>query len=84
LTLVAGIEPANAGFATVRIAPHMGSLPSLKASFPHPEGLIEVEYQRQGSGLNATITLPGKLAGSFDFNGKSWPLTPGVNKIEAK
>ena len=27
LTLVAGIEPASPGFATVRIAPHLGKLP---------------------------------------------------------
>jgi hypothetical protein len=81
LTLVAGIEPATPGFATVRIAPHLGSLPALKTAFPHPEGLIEVDYQRQGAGVNATITLPGKLTGVFIFNGQSWPLTPGVNKI---
>ena len=37
LTLVAGIEPASPGFATVRIAPHLGDLPSLTASFPHPK-----------------------------------------------
>jgi alpha-L-rhamnosidase len=36
LTLVAGIEPASPGFATVRIAPHLGALPSLKATYPHP------------------------------------------------
>jgi hypothetical protein len=83
LTLVAGIEPASPGFATVRIAPHLGNLPALKASFPHPEGMIEVEYRRQGTGLTANIRLPGKLAGSFVFNGKTWPLKPGVNHIEA-
>jgi len=68
----------------VRIAPHLGSLPSLTATYPHPEGEIKVAYQRQGAGLNATITLPGKLAGGFVFNGKTWPLTPGVNKIQAQ
>jgi hypothetical protein len=31
--------------------------------------------------VNATITLPGKLTGSFVFNGKSWPLAPGLNSI---
>jgi hypothetical protein len=82
LTLVAGIEPATPGFATVRIAPHLGSLPALKAAFPHPEGLIEVAYQRQGAGLDAIITLPGKLTGVFTFNGQSWPLTPGLNRIK--
>jgi hypothetical protein len=83
LTLVAGIEPASPGFATVRIAPHLGTLPSLTASFPHPEGTITVEYHRQGGGLNAAITLPGKLSGSFVFNGKTWPLKPGVNNVQA-
>jgi hypothetical protein len=82
LTLVAGIEPASPGFATVRIAPHLGTLPALKAVFPHPEGLIEVAYQRQGAGLDATITLPGRLTGDFIFNGQSWPLTPGLNRIK--
>jgi|HubBroStandDraft_1064217.scaffolds.fasta_scaffold09457_4 alpha-L-rhamnosidase len=83
LTLVAGIEPASPGFATVRIAPHLGSLPSLTATYPHPQGEIEVDYRRQGSGLNATITLPGSLTGSFVFKGKSWPLHPGANQILA-
>jgi hypothetical protein len=83
LTLAAGIEPASPGFATVRIAPHLGALPSLTATYPHPLGLIEVEYHRQGSGLNATITLPGSLTGTFVFNGKTWPLKPGVNQILA-
>jgi hypothetical protein len=81
LTLVAGIEPASPGFATVRIAPNLGKLPSLSASFPHPEGSIEVKYQRQGSGIDASITLPGKLSGEFVFNGQRKPLSPGVNHI---
>jgi alpha-L-rhamnosidase len=84
LTLVAGIEPAGPGFATVRIAPHLGNLTSLKASYPHPQGMIEVEYHRQGDGLDTTITLPGTLTGSFVYEGKDWwPLKPGVNQIHA-
>ena len=84
LTLVAGIEPASPGFATVRIAPHLGNLPSLKATYPHPEGLIEVDYKRRGAGMDATITLPGKLTGEFDFNGKTQPLQPGTNHIRTE
>jgi len=92
LTLVAGIEPASAGFKTVRIAPHLGDLGELKASFPHPEGLIKVEYHwkpehpdpsmRGGASFLATIELPGALTGTFEFGGKSWPLKPGINRIE--
>jgi hypothetical protein len=84
LTLVAGIEPASPGFATVRIAPNLGALPSLTATYPHPQGEIKVEYQRHGSGLTATITLPAKLTGTFVFNGKTWPLNPGLNKIQTQ
>ena len=84
LTLVAGIEPASPGFATVRIAPHLGSLPSLTATFPHPEGTIRVQYSRVGAGLNARITLPGKLGGIFVYGGNEWPLSPGENSIDAR
>lgn len=83
LTLVAGIQPASPGFKTVRIAPHLGDLPSLTASYPHPQGGIKVEYQtRGGSTLHATITLPGTLTGSFEFKGTTRPLKPGVNQID--
>jgi alpha-L-rhamnosidase len=83
LTLVAGIEPAGPGFATVRIAPHMGALPSLTATYPHPQGDIKVDYRRQGAGISATITLPGSLTGRFAYGGRAWPLKPGVNQIVA-
>jgi alpha-L-rhamnosidase len=81
LTLVAGVEPASPGFKTVRIAPHLGNLPSLTASFPHPDGTIEVKYQKHGTGIDADITLPAQLTGEFMFNGKRQPLKPGVNHI---
>ena len=90
LTLVAGVEPASPGFGTVRIAPHLGDLKELKAAFPHLEGEIKVEYQvraashaHSGTSLNATIELPGKLTGTFEFGGRSWPLKAGSNRIEA-
>ena len=83
LTLVAGIEPASPGFKTVRIAPHLGPLHSLTAKYPHPDGMINVDYRRQGKGLDATITLPAKLRGVFVFGGKTWPLVPGENHIQA-
>ena len=81
LTLVAGVEPASAGFATVRVAPHLGPLNSLSATFPHPQGDIKLEYHRSGAGLNASINLPGSLSGVFVFNGQTRPLKPGANSI---
>jgi hypothetical protein len=92
LTLVAGIEPDSPGFATVRIAPHLGTLPSLTATYPHPQGEIKVEYRSTGlhdetksngrSIFHADIHLPGALTGIFQFNGQSWPLKPGLNQID--
>jgi hypothetical protein len=84
LTLVAGIEPASEGFASVRIAPHLGSLDHLNASFPHPEGDIKVDYRRTAAGLDANVTLPGNLTGRFFYAGKDWELKPGANHIEAR
>ncbi|HKF50554.1 MAG TPA: alpha-L-rhamnosidase C-terminal domain-containing protein [Terracidiphilus sp.] len=92
LTLVAGIEPESPGFATVRIAPHLGNLRSLSATFPHPKGNIRVEYRwtpehanpgmMGGSTFHATVTLPDNLTGTFEFGGMSRPLMPGVNQLE--
>ncbi|HEY1767756.1 MAG TPA: alpha-L-rhamnosidase C-terminal domain-containing protein [Terracidiphilus sp.] len=84
LTLVAGIEPASPGFATVQIAPHLGLLPALTADFPHPQGTIHVEYRREKDKLNALVTLPGTLRGTFLYGGKTWQLRPGSNQIEAR
>jgi hypothetical protein len=84
LTVVAGIAPSSPGFATVRVAPHLGMLPWLTATYPHPAGTIKVDYRRVGAGLNASVTLPAKLSGSFVFHGKTWPLKPGLNTIKAQ
>ncbi|WP_109484546.1 alpha-L-rhamnosidase C-terminal domain-containing protein [Occallatibacter savannae] len=84
LTLVAGVEPASEGFASVRIAPHLGSLEHLNATYPHPQGNIQMVYRRTGSGLDATVTLPGILTGTFQYGGRSWELKPGANHIEAR
>jgi alpha-L-rhamnosidase len=91
LTLVAGIEPSSPSFKTVRIAPHLGTLPLLKAAFPHPQGEIIVDYnwtpanldpnRKGGRTFDATITLPGSLTGTFVLDSEQKPLHPGLNHI---
>lgn len=81
LTLVAGIEPASPGFASVRIAPHLGDLREISAEFPHPQGMIRVQFERAGDTLAGTVTLPPGLQGAFVWNGKQQALHTGVNKI---
>jgi len=82
LTLVAGIAPASPGFATVRIAPHPGTLGSISATFPHPKGTITVQLEHRGDELTGTVTLPQGLTGTFVWRGESQALNAGVNKID--
>ncbi len=82
LATVAGIEPGAPGFSEVLIAPHLGNLPGLKASLPHPRGEIAVQYQRKGNGLIADITLPQGLQGQFVWKEKKAPLKPGNQHLE--
>lgn len=81
LTIVAGIRPAEPGFKTVRIEPHLGSLDRLSATLPHPAGPIAVSYRRSGAALEATIELPPGLAGQFAWHGQTRPLQPGPQTL---
>ena len=80
LTLVAGIEPGSPHFATVRIAPHLGDLTHLDATYPHALGLIHVNYE----GGKAEIELPSGLEGVFVWKGKETKIHGGKNSIEMK
>ncbi len=78
LATVAGIESAAPGFAEVAIEPHLGRLKHLEVTLPHPEGMIRVQYERQGAnGLVADVTLPGTLTGWFTWHGKKVQLHQG-------
>ncbi len=82
LTLVAGVQPATPGFATVRIAPHLGNLPEVNAVYPHPRGKIEVNLRKTAGGVSGTVTLPGNLSGEFVLQGRSIPLHSGSNRVD--
>jgi len=81
LRIVAGIQPASPGFATVRIAPHLGTLKTLDAALAHPSGLIETRYRQAGGKLFASIRLPRQLAGEFIWRGWHINLHGGQNNI---
>jgi hypothetical protein len=82
LATVCGIEPASAGFASVRIEPHLGRLGHVKGALPHPAGLIEVELTRNADRLTAIVTLPAGLAGKLIWHGQSVPLHPGRQMLQ--
>jgi alpha-L-rhamnosidase len=77
LATVAGIEPAAAEFRQVKIRPHLGALHELKATLPHPQGEIQVAYERRGNSLAADVVLPEKLNGWFYWGGKRVALHGG-------
>jgi hypothetical protein len=81
LRLVAGIRPATPGFTTVRIAPSLGTLPSLTAVHPSPLGDVRVEYTRDGVGLRAIVTLPPAMTGEFVWDGASRALHGGRQEV---
>jgi alpha-L-rhamnosidase len=82
LTLVAGIRPGSPGFATVLVAPHPGSLTSIKATLPHPLGDITAHYEKAAGGWAFDVTLPPGLTGTFHFEGRSEALAPGPNHLD--
>ncbi len=82
LALVAGIEPAAPGFAKVRIAPSLGRLQRTSCSMPHPSGELRVSLERRGGdGLEAVVTLPPGVTGTFVWNGREQRLVSGGQKL---
>jgi alpha-L-rhamnosidase len=65
LTIVAGIRPKSAGFKTILIEPHLGTLNRLSATMPTPKGMVEIEYRRTANGFDALIGLPKGASGEL-------------------
>ena len=81
LAIVAGVEPAEAGFRQVVIRPHLGPLTWLRATVPLPSGDIRVSYIRSATGLRANITLPAGLGGWFYWQGQKHALHAGEQHL---
>jgi len=82
LTIVAGIRPRTPGFATVLVAPHLGSLKHLSAAVANPKGMIEAEYTVEHSGVKAIITLPADISGELLWKGKTSNLHAGKQELQ--
>lgn len=81
MAIVAGIEPAAPGFAKVMIRPHLGSLCKVDAAIPAPQGMISVSYRRSGSRLDATVVLPPRVTGTFNWHGEQRALHGGSQQL---
>ncbi|HXK12586.1 MAG TPA: alpha-L-rhamnosidase C-terminal domain-containing protein [Vicinamibacteria bacterium] len=84
LRIVAGLKPGSPGFRTVRVEPHLGTLGHLEAALPHPKGPITVAYRRDGSALEARVTLPAGLTGTFAWRGVTRALNPGAQSFRVE
>lgn len=76
-TSIAGIRPATMGFEAVKIQPKLGHLQEVEAEMVHPQGVICVEFRREGTALYAMVDLPGSLAGTLEWEGITVALQPG-------
>jgi alpha-L-rhamnosidase len=77
LSLVAGVMPASPGFKRVLIKPNTGSLTSINATVPHPEGDIRVVINKTGRQARIVIDLPKGVGGELEWEGKIYPLEQG-------
>lgn len=81
LRTMLGVSSAAPGFAQVRVEPHLGTLGDLAGTMPHPKGQVHVALQLQGESIQATVSLPAGVTGSFHWKGTERPLQPGDNRI---
>ncbi len=82
LATICGITPAAPGFRKVQIKPQLGELKQASGRMPHPDGEIEVTLERRGEqGVQAAITLPPGLSGTFLWNNTTRPLKAGKQVI---
>jgi hypothetical protein len=81
LTLVAGISPAEPGFKSVRIEPHLGALKHIQATMASPNGAIQVDFEVTGKKVEAAVTLPAGLDGKLVWNKRSIRLASGTQHL---
>lgn len=81
LGIVAGIGPGSPGYASVRVAPALGTLKQLDATAATPAGPVTVRYRIAGGRLSADITRPASLPGVFEWAGQRYPLTRTTTRL---
>ena len=78
---VLGIDSDAVAFKRVKIEPHLGDLKEIGGTMPHPSGSISVHYKVKGKKLQAEITLPEGIGGSFIWKGQENTLHSGKNSL---
>lgn len=77
---IAGIQAAEPGWKSVRIAPNLLGLPDLTGTAATPAGDIRFDYTQK----QYAVTLPKGMRGTFVVpNGENVPLREGKQIIQA-
>jgi hypothetical protein len=76
-TWYAGVEPAEPGFRSVRIAPVPGGAGTISCVTPHPKGSIAVELAVDAATLSGEVTLPPETPGVLEWRGRRVALPAG-------
>ncbi|RZM13205.1 MAG: alpha-rhamnosidase, partial [Pedobacter sp.] len=79
--IVLGIDTDAPGFQKVKIEPHLGEITNVQGEIPNPAGQIKVKYVQQNGKWNMSISLPGKVTGTFIWKGKTYVLKAGENSF---
>ena len=83
IKVIAGIAPADPEYKSVDIAPSLGKLNFIKASYPHYLGDIKVDLRKtKKGGIEGTVELPEGLTGTFKYGDTTIDLNSGMRKIE--
>jgi hypothetical protein len=82
--IVLGINSSAAGFAKVRIEPHLGYLKQASGSIPHPAGKIATSYHfdDKTKKWSVVIKIPLQVTGTFVWKGKEYVLSGGETKMK--
>jgi alpha-L-rhamnosidase len=82
LSIICGINPAEAGFKSVEINPNPGYLNHIKGIMPHPAGNIEIDLNFKIEKVTGSVILPNGLTGIFTWKNKTINLKSGKQLIE--
>ncbi|MFE9686256.1 family 78 glycoside hydrolase catalytic domain [Streptomyces sp. NPDC006285] len=81
--VVAGLEPAEPGYRTIRFRPRPGGgITWAKARHETPYGTVAVSWERTAAGVEAQVTVPSGCQGVIELPGQA-PCTvgPGVHHL---
>lgn len=78
---VLGIDSEAPAFKYVKICPHLGIYKKIAGRMPHPNGMIEVQYDLTKKRNQVVIDLPTGITGVFLWKDKKYELQDGHNDI---